>query len=255
MWAAASPSLRRLVAGIGEADSWATDGHKALNVPYDSGIAFVRDRACHVRALSPQVADDIIYGVKERDEFRWVPEYLRRARGFALWDALRQLGRAGVASLVERQVALALRMAAALRAAAADWVWVEVLDDVVFNQVLARFPAPSGGAATSDERTRSVVAGVQDDGTCWLSGSTWHGMAVMRVCMSNWSTTGDDIDRSAEAIVRVARATGWGWTPASARVWPGPGPMPHLLPRAQLAPSRPTRPGRATSLPRRGASR
>ncbi len=209
MWAAASPALRPLVAGIEEADSWATDSHKALNVPYDSGIAFVRDRAAHVRALSPQVADYIVYGDAERDEFRWVPEYSRRARGFAVWAALRQLGRSGVASLIERQAALAARMAEALRTASGG-AGIEVLNDVVFNQVLARFPAPSGGAAAAiagDERTRAIVSAVQDDGTCWLSGSTWQGMAVMRVSVSNWSTTEADIDRSAQAIVRIARAT------------------------------------------------
>ena len=134
------------------------------------------------------------------------PQYSRRARGFAAWAALRQLGRAGVASLIERQAALAARMGAALRAAAADGVGVEVLNDVVFNQVLVRFPAASGDRATSDARTHAVVAGVQDDGACWLAGSTWHGMAVMRVSVSNWSTTEADIDRSAAAIVRVARA-------------------------------------------------
>lgn len=207
MWAAASPALRHLVAGIELADSWATDGHKALNLPYDSGIAFVRDADAHVRALSPQAASYIEYGDVERDEFRWVPEYSRRARGFAAWAALRQLGRTGVASLIDRQAALASRMATLLRAAGADGVGIQVLNDVVFNQVLVRFPAASADATGSDARTRSVVAGVQEDGTCWLSGSTWHGMAVMRVSVSNWSTTEADIDRSAEAIVRVARAT------------------------------------------------
>lgn len=206
MWAAASPALRGLMAGHAGADSWATDGHKALNVPYDSGIAFVRDRETHLRALSPQAADYIIYATGERDEFRWVPEYSRRARGFAIWAALRSLGRNGVASLIERQAGLAARMGAALQAAGAAGERIEVLNDVVFNQVLVRFPASSGDQAASDERTRRVVAAVQADGTCWLSGSVWHGQAVMRVSVSNWSTTEADIDRSADAIVRVARA-------------------------------------------------
>ncbi|MEI7742137.1 MAG: pyridoxal-dependent decarboxylase [Chloroflexota bacterium] len=206
MWAAASPTLRPLATGIELADSWATDGHKALNVPYDSGIAFVRDADAHVHALSPKSASYIIYSDTERDEFRWVPEYSRRARGFAAWAAFRELGRTGIAQLIERQVALAGRFGAALRAAGAD-AGIEVLNDVVFNQVLVRFPSADGDAAASDARTRAVVAGVQDDGTCWLSGTTWHGMAAMRISVSNWSTTEADVDRSVEAIIRIARAT------------------------------------------------
>ena len=198
MWAAASPALRHLSAGIEGADSWATDGHKALNVPYDSGIAFVRDASAHVRALSPQSAAYIAYSDVERDEFRWVPEYSRRARGFAAWAALRQLGRSGVAEMIERQVALAQRMAAALLSPAAAGAGIDILNDVMFNQVLVRFE--------TDDRTRAVIRAVQDDGTCWLSGSTWHGMAVMRISVSNWSTTEADIDRSVAAIIHAARS-------------------------------------------------
>jgi glutamate/tyrosine decarboxylase-like PLP-dependent enzyme len=221
MWAAASPVLRPLVAGIELADSWATDGHKALNVPYDSGIAFVRDADAHVHALSPKSASYIVYGDTERDEFRWVPEYSRRARGFAAWAAMRELGRTGIAQLIERQVALAGRFAEALRAAGTSGTdssetgssetgsaaSIEILNDVVFNQVLVRFPSASGDPAASDARTRAVVAAVQDDGTCWLSGTTWHGLAAMRISVSNWSTTEADVDRSVDAIVRIARAT------------------------------------------------
>ncbi len=200
MWAAASPALRHLAAGIEGADSWATDGHKALNVPYDSGIAFVRDAGAHTRALSPQSAAYIAYSDVERDEFRWVPEYSRRARGFAAWAALRSLGRRGVAEMIERQVTLAQRMAGGLQSSAAAGAGLEILNDVVFNQVLVRFG--------SDDRTRAVIRAVQDDGTCWLSGSTWHGMAVMRISVSNWSTTEDDIDRSLAAIIHAARSVG-----------------------------------------------
>ncbi len=203
LWAAASPRLRHLTAGVERADSWATDGHKWLNVPYDCGFALVRDAEAHAAALSPQGASYIIYGEAERDEFRWVPEYSRRARGFASWAALRQLGRDGVAELVERHVELAGRMAEGLREAGRD-VGLEVLNDVVLNQVLVRFAARDGLSA--DERTREVIRRVQDDGTCWLSGTTWHDMAAMRISISNWSTTADDIDRSLEAILRVARA-------------------------------------------------
>lgn len=200
MWAAASPRLRHLAAGMELADSWATDGHKWLNVPYDCGYAFVRDAAAHARALSPQSAAYIVYGDAERDEFRWVPEYSRRARGFATWAALRSLGRTGVADLVERCCALARRMADGLRAAGGD---VQVLNDVVLNQVLVRFEGSDG--VDADERTRAAVRKVQDDGTCWLSGTTWHGMAAMRVSIINWSSTEADIDRSIEAILRAAR--------------------------------------------------
>jgi glutamate/tyrosine decarboxylase-like PLP-dependent enzyme len=202
LWAAAAPGRRHLVEGVAGADSWATDGHKWLNVPYDCGFAFVRDVDAHLAALSPQGAAYIVYGDAERDEFRWVPEYSRRARGFASWAALRQLGRAGVAALVEGSCAMAARMADGLRAAGED-AGVEVLNDVVLNQVLVRFAARDG--MTADERTREVVRRVQDDGTCWLSGTTWHGMAAMRVSVSNWSTTAADIDRSLEAILRAAR--------------------------------------------------
>ena len=203
LWAAASPRLRHLSAGLERADSWATDGHKWLNVPYDCGIALVRDAEAHAAALSPQGASYIIYGEAERDEFRWVPEYSRRARGFASWAALRQLGRHGVAEMVERHVELAGRMAEGLREAGRD-AGIEVLNEVVLNQVLVRFTAREG--LTADERTREVIRRVQDDGTCWLSGTTWHDMAAMRVSVSNWSTTADDIDRSLAAILRSAKA-------------------------------------------------
>ena len=196
LWARTAPSLRSLTAGIERADSWATDGHKWLNVPYDCGIAFVRDAATQAAAMSPQSAAYIIYGDQERDEFRWVPEYSRRARGFAVWAALRQLGRDGVGEMVERHCALARRMADGLRAAGDG---IEILTDVALNQVLVRF-------GDDDERTREVVRRVQDDGTCWLSGTTWHGRAAMRISVINWSTTEDDVDRSLAAILRAARA-------------------------------------------------
>ena len=149
------------------------------------------------------MAQGRVGGEAERDEFRWVPEYSRRARGFASWAALRQLGRTGVADLVERNVEQAGRMAEGLREAGRD-AGIEVLNDVVLNQVLVRFAARDG--LTADERTREMVRRVQDDGTCWLSGTTWHDMAAMRISVSNWSTTADDIDRSLQAILRLAVA-------------------------------------------------
>ena len=180
------------------ADSWATDGHKWLNVPYDCGYAFVRDPSAHADALSPQGAAYIVYGSAERDEFRWVPEYSRRARGFPTYAALRSLGRDGVREMVERGCRLATRMADGLRASG-----VEILNDVVLDQILARFHPADGGDA--DAWTRQVISRVQADGTCWLSGTTWHGMAAMRISIVNWSTTEDDIDRSLAAILEAAR--------------------------------------------------
>jgi glutamate/tyrosine decarboxylase-like PLP-dependent enzyme len=199
LWAAASPEYRHLVAGHEAADSWATDGHKWLNVPYDSGYAFVRDPAMHAAALSPLGAAYIVYGEAERDEFRWVPEYSRRARGFASYAALRSLGQDGVRDMIERCCRLATRMADGLRAAGEG---VEVLNDVVLDQVLVRFHPADGG--DPDAMTREVIARVQADGTCWLAGTSWHGGAAMRISIVNWSTTEDDIDRSLAAILRAA---------------------------------------------------
>jgi glutamate/tyrosine decarboxylase-like PLP-dependent enzyme len=201
LWAAASPEYRHLVDGHERADSWATDGHKWLNVPYDCGYAFVRDPIAHAGALSPPGADYIVYGAAERDEFRWVPEYSRRARGFATYAALRSLGQDGVREMVERCCRLAQRMADGLRAAGSG---VEVLNDVVLDQILVRFWARD--AEDADATTRAVIGRVQADGTCWLAGTTWHGMAAMRISIVNWSTTEDDVDRSLAAILEAAWA-------------------------------------------------
>ena len=211
LWAAATPMYRQLLAGHDGADSWATDGHKWLNVPYDNGFAFVRDPDQHRAAMSPPSAAYIVYGTSERDQFHWVPEYSRRARGFAAYAALRSLGRRGVAEQIERSCRQATRMADALRAGGPG---VEILNDVVLDQVLVRFRPTSPGegdgsevdASAIDAWTREVVRRVQDDGTCWLAGTTWHGMAAMRISIVNWSTTDEDIDRSAAAILRAAGA-------------------------------------------------
>ena len=205
LWAAASPAYRHLVEGHAGADSWATDGHKWLNVPYDSGFAFVREPVDHAGALSPPGAAYIVYGTAERDPFRWVPEYSRRARGFATYAALRSLGRDGVSEMIERCCRLATRAADGLRAAGDD---IEILNDVVLDQVLVRFHGPRSSNADADVTTRDVVARVQSDGTCWLSGTTWHDMAAMRISIVNWSTSEDDVDRSVAAIVKAARASG-----------------------------------------------
>ena len=146
-----------------------TDGHKWLNVPYDCGYAFVRDPIAQAGALSPQGADYIVYGAAERDEFRWVPEYSRRARGFATYAALPSLGADGVRELIERCCRLARRAADGL---SADGEGVEILNDVVLDQVLVRSGRPT--AATATRRTRERIARVQADGTCWLAGTTWQ---------------------------------------------------------------------------------
>jgi glutamate/tyrosine decarboxylase-like PLP-dependent enzyme len=203
LWARVEPSLRHLADGVELADSWATDGHKWLNVPYDCGFAFVRDAAAHQAALAPQSGAYIVYGDEERDPFQWVPEYSRRARGFASWAALRSLGRDGVARLVRGHHELAVQLAEGVRAAGAE-AGAEILNDVVLNQVLVRFRPRDGMDA--DERTREVIRRVQEDGTCWVGGTTWHGMAAMRFSVVNWSTTPADVDRALTAILRAARA-------------------------------------------------
>jgi glutamate/tyrosine decarboxylase-like PLP-dependent enzyme len=199
LWAAAAPALRSLVAGVEHADSWATDAHKWLNVPYDSGLVFVRDRAAHRAAMTFGAAYYVETSGGERDGYNWVPESSRRARGFAVYAALRALGRAGVAHLVERSAALARRMAERIAAAPG----ARVLNDVVLNQVLVRFEPPGGGDA--DAHTRAVIARVQADGTCWLGGTVWQGKAAARFSVSGWSTTEADVDRAVEAICRCVR--------------------------------------------------
>jgi glutamate/tyrosine decarboxylase-like PLP-dependent enzyme len=200
LWAAASPDRRHLIAGIENADSCGTDGHKWLNVPYDSGLAFVADPMAHHRAMSLLAASYLVFGEGgERDNANWVPEMSRRARGFPIWAAIRELGRSGIAEMVDRGCECARRFADGLGAAPG----VEILNEVVLNQVLVRFTAPDGG--DSDAFTREVVARVQADGTSWLGGTTWQGKSAMRISVSNWSTTEADVDRSVEAILRAAR--------------------------------------------------
>ena len=177
------------------ADSWAVDGHKWLNVPYDCGYAITAHPERH-RAAYASTAAYYIKGGPElpRDGTDWVPEASRRARGMATWAALRSLGRDGVAELVERCCALAARFAAQV----AGEPGVAVRNEVVLNQVLLRF-------GDDDAHTRAVLAAVQRDGTCWAGGSSWDGQAVMRVSVSNWSTTAADIDRSAQAVLAAHR--------------------------------------------------
>jgi glutamate/tyrosine decarboxylase-like PLP-dependent enzyme len=197
MWAAASPSLGHLVRGIERADSWATDAHKWLNVPYDSGLAFCAHPDVHRAAMGTQASYLVASEAGERDQLDWNPEASRRARGFPIYAAIRSLGRSGVADLVDRCCAHARRFAEEL----AREPGVEVLADVVLNQVLVRFLDPGGD---HDARTRAIVTAVQEDGTCWLSGTTWQGQAAMRISVSNWSTTTEDVDSSVAAILRAA---------------------------------------------------
>jgi glutamate/tyrosine decarboxylase-like PLP-dependent enzyme len=196
MWAAASPRLRPLVAGMELADSWATDAHKWLNVPYDSGVVFCAHPRAHRAAMGVRAVYLIHAAGGERDEVDFNPEFSRRARGFAVYAALLALGRSGVVALVERCCALARRFAEQLAAEG-----VEVLNEVVLNQVLVRFHAADGD---HDAHTRRVAERVRQDGTCWMSGTTWRGQAAMRISVSNWSTDEADVDRSVAAILRCA---------------------------------------------------
>ena len=197
LWAAAAPSLRHLVAGTDRADSWATDGHKWLNVPYDSGIAVTAHPDAH-RAAMALTASYLMTGDGLRDGSDWTPEASRRARGIAIWAAIRALGRQGIADLVERCCTLARRMDARLSAAPG----VDVLNEVVLNQVLVRFTPPAGDG---DAFTDAVIGQVQADGVCWAGGTTWNDLRAMRISVSNWSTTEADADRSVDAIL-VAQA-------------------------------------------------
>jgi glutamate/tyrosine decarboxylase-like PLP-dependent enzyme len=197
LWAGASPRLRPLVAGVELADSWATDAHKWLNVPYDSGLIFCAHPDAHRAAMGIRAGYLMHSAGDERDALDYGPEHSRRARGFAIYAAIRALGREGIADLVERCAAFASRFAE--RLAAADGV--EVLNDVVLNQVLVRFLAADGD---HDAHTRRVIERVQHDGTCWMSGTTWQGQAAMRISVSNWSTDQADVDRAVAAILRCA---------------------------------------------------
>ena len=190
LWAAASPRTAHLMDGFADCDSWCTDGHKWLNVPYDCGFAFVR----HPEALFRSMNFDAAYLQQsgDREPMQWGPEMSRRARGIEVWAALRSLGRSGVADLIDRTCAHARRFAHELRAAGA-----EILNDVVINQVLVRFG--------SDELTRALVAALQADGTCWCGGTVWQGRAAMRISVSSWATTDDDVDRSLAAMLRLWR--------------------------------------------------
>ncbi len=194
LWAAVSPALRQLVSGVIRADSWALDAHKWLNVPYDNGIVVVAHPQSHRAAMAMTAAYLVRSSGAARDPSDWVPESSRRARGVTVYAALRTLGRRGVADLVERTCGLAVNMADTLR----QTPDIEILNEVVLNQVLVRFHPR--GAAEADALTRAVITRVQQEGTCWVGGTTWHELAAMRISVSGWSTTREDIARSAAAI-------------------------------------------------------
>ena len=189
LWAAATPSRAALIAGVENADSWALDAHKWLNVPYDSGVAICRDRDA-LRGATAVSAAYLVQGA-EREPCEYVPELSRRARGVDVWAALSALGRSGITEMIERNCRQATRFADGLRDAG-----YEILADVVLNQALVSFG--------DDETTRRVIAGIQSDGTCWCGGTVWHGRTAMRISVCSWATTDEDVELSLAAMVRVA---------------------------------------------------
>jgi len=192
LWGAVSPLYAPLLEGVSAADSWAIDCHKWLNVPYDSGMIVVHDPEHLRRAMSAGNAAYLTQGVG-REPWQYTPDSSRRARGIELWAALRSLGRSGLRELIERNCRQAQLFAERFRKAG-----FTVLNDVVLNQVLVSF-----GSA---EQTRRVIAETQSDGTCWCGGTVWHGHTAMRISVSSWATTDDDVVQSAAAIIRIAKA-------------------------------------------------
>lgn len=190
LWARASPTHAYLAEGLEAADSWATDAHKWLNVPYDSGIAFVRD-ADSLRASLAITAEYLPTETKHRNPSDFTPELSRRGRGIEVWAALASLGRSGVAEMIDRNCKQARRFAEGFASAG-----YEVLNDVVLNQVLVSFGAP--------EKTNRVISEIQSDGTCWCGGTIWQGKTAMRISVSCWSTTDADVERSLDAMLRIA---------------------------------------------------
>jgi glutamate/tyrosine decarboxylase-like PLP-dependent enzyme len=191
LWALAAPGLAPLAAGIQAADSWATDAHKWLNVPYDSGLAFARDPDA-LRAAMAITAEYLPTTSPNRNPSDYTPELSRRARGVEVWAALRSLGRTGLAEMIERNCRQARRFAGGLSAAG-----YRVLNEVVLNQVLVSFGEP--------QRTQEVIAALQADGTCWCGGTVWQGQTAMRISVSSWATTDEDVEISLEAMLKAAK--------------------------------------------------
>jgi glutamate/tyrosine decarboxylase-like PLP-dependent enzyme len=193
MWAAASPKYKHLLSGFEMADSWATDAHKWPNINYDSGIVVVRDATALRTAMTISAA--YLQPGARREPAHQTPDASRRARAIELWAGLKSLGRAGLADLIDRTCGHARRFAEGLREAG-----YEILNDVVINQVLVSFG--------TSERTYGVIRRVQEDGTCWCGGTVWNGRGAMRISVSSWATTGDDVEKSLAAIRRIAEETG-----------------------------------------------
>ncbi|MCU0454452.1 MAG: aminotransferase class V-fold PLP-dependent enzyme [Bacteroidetes bacterium] len=193
LWAAAAPSRAFLVDGLELADSWATDAHKWLNVPFDSGLAFVRDGEA-LRGAMSVTAEYLPKTTEQRDPSDFTPELSRRARGVEVWAALRSLGRQGVAEMIERTCRHARRFAEGLRGAG-----FEVLNEVVLNQVLVSFGTP--------EQTQRTIARLQEEGTCWVGGTVWQGRTAMRISVSSWATTEEDVERSLRAMIACGNSS------------------------------------------------
>ena len=191
LWAAATSRYAYLTQGLDQADSWATDAHKTLNVPYDSGLAFVRDPQA-LRAAMAITAEYLPTEGEGRNPSDYTPELSRRARGIEIWAALRSLGRSGVADMIERMCRHARRFAAGFREAG-----YPILNDVVFNQVLVSF-----GDAETTER---IIRAIQEEGTAWCGGTVWQGQTAMRISVSSWATTEEDVERSLAVMLRIAR--------------------------------------------------
>jgi glutamate/tyrosine decarboxylase-like PLP-dependent enzyme len=200
LWAAASAPFRHLLRGVELADSWATDGHKWLNVPYDCGYAFVADAEAHRAAMSHR-APYLTHAVSARDAIDWTPEWSRRGRGVATYAALRQLGSAGVAELIERCCRHARQMVNGMGALAG----VEVLWEPTINQGLVRFRDPQG--VDDDAWTEQVIERVVRSGEAFFGATTWRGQRAMRVSVCNWRTTDDDVERAVAAVSRVLGAS------------------------------------------------
>ena len=190
LWAAASPERAHLADGVSQADSWATDAHKWLNVPYDSGLVFCR-RAADLRAALTHSPAAYLAEGSQREPMEYTPEMSRRARGIEVWAALRSLGRAGMAEMIDRCCRHAARFAEGLSAAG-----YEILNEVELNQVLVSFGSP--------QKTQQVIRAVQQDGTCWAGGTVWQGKTAMRISVSSWVTTDEDVEQSLKAMLRAA---------------------------------------------------
>jgi glutamate/tyrosine decarboxylase-like PLP-dependent enzyme len=189
LWAAAAPQISALAKGFDNADSWATDAHKWLNVPYDNDLVFVRETRLLLAVMSSHAAY-LIEGEK-REPSHYVPEMSRRARGIEIWAALRSLGKGGLSELIERCCEFAARFSEGLKNEG-----YQVLNEVVLNQVLVKFG--------DEQQTRRIIKNIQNDGTCWCGETKWQGHVAMRISVSSWATTHDDVEKSIEAILRIA---------------------------------------------------